>query len=290
MRRPEEAQVWIGGGEWRRYLLARETRWPASWTSFERLKYLSESAAGGPRIFKFLGLGHYGERVFEREALVAAAGFAPPPRMEHHGYVSYPLVSGRAMCAEDLSESVLARMAAYCAFRLQNFTAELSQMDSVQQMAEHNLKELQFEMPVKLAMAHPVLPDARMAPHEWLLTSAGQMLKTDSGSHGDDHFFPGVTDIAWDLAGAIVEWKMELDQAEIFLEMYRRASGDNAAPRIAGFIQAYAVFRCAYCMMAANAMPHADEQLRLEQATADYGAVLVRFSQRQAENRERSIL
>ena len=26
--------------------------------------------------------------------------------------------------------------------------------------------------------------------------------------HGDDHFFPGPTDIAWDLAGTIVEWEL----------------------------------------------------------------------------------
>src|SRR5207302_6890178 len=124
------------------------------------------------------------------------------------------------------------------------------QVDSLQQMAEHNLKELQFEMPVNLAMVHPVLPDARMAPHKWLLTASGQMLKTDSGSHGDDHFFPGVTDIAWDLAGAIVEWKMEQDQAKIFLELYRQSSGDNVVPRITEFIKAYSVFRSAYCVMA----------------------------------------
>jgi uncharacterized protein YutD len=117
-----------------------------------------------------------------------------------------------------------------------------------------------------------------MAPHEWLLTSAGQMLKTDSGSHGDDHFFPGVTDIAWDLAGAIVEWKMEQDQAKIFLEMYHQASGDNAVPRIAEFIKAYSVFRCAYCMMATNAMQGTEEQCRLERVAADYGAVLLRFT------------
>jgi hypothetical protein len=276
VRKPEEAQVWIGGGEWRRYLLSHQACWPASWLTFERPKYLSASAGAKPcKFLKFLGLGHYGERVFEREARVAAAGFAPPPRMECHGYASYPLIGGRPMYPEDLSESVLARMAAYCAFRLQNFRTEPTQVDSLQQMAEHNLKELRFEIPVKLHVERPVLVDARMAPHEWLFTSSGQVLKTDSGSHGDDHFFPGVTDIAWDLSGAIIEWKMERDQAKVFLEMYHRASGDDASPRITEFVKAYAVFRCAYCMMAANAMRGTEEQARLEQAAADYGASLI---------------
>ncbi|HEV2961819.1 MAG TPA: hypothetical protein VG649_08360 [Candidatus Angelobacter sp.] len=278
-RKPEEAQIWIGSGEWRRYLHpSQQNHWPASWLSFERSKYLSASDTPDRRLFKFLGLGPYGESVFEREARVASNIFAPLPRMESHGYASYPLIDGRPMDANDLSEGVLARMAAYCAFRLQNFSAEPSSEDGLQKMAEHNLAELRFEIPVKLQMEQPVLADARMAPHEWLLTSAGQMLKTDSGSHGDDHFFPGVTDIAWDLAGAIVEWKMEQDQAKIFLEMYHQASGDNAVPRIAEFIKAYSVFRCAYCMMATNAMQGTEEQCRLERVAADYGAVLLRFT------------
>src|SRR5215470_8211911 len=111
-----------------------------------------------------------------------------------------------------------------------------------------------------------------MQPHEWVFSDAGVMLKTDSGSHGDDHFFPGTTDIAWDLAGSIVEWQMPQTQKEYFLDAYRRASGDDAASRMDGFIKAYAVFRCAYCMMAANALCGTEEQTRLERAAAGYRA------------------
>lgn len=101
------------------------------------------------------------------------------------------------------------------------------------------------------------------------------MLKTDSGSHGDDHFFPGASDIAWDLAGAIVEWRMSPAQAETFLAMYRRASGDNAQNRISDYVTAYAIFRSAYCRMAANALQGTEEQPRLEQSAAAYAAQLL---------------
>ena len=70
-------------------------------------------------------------------------------------------------------------------------------ISALQRMAEHNLQELRFDLPVSLRLQRPVIADSRMQPHEWLLTPAGQVLKTDSGSHGDDHFFPGPTDIAW---------------------------------------------------------------------------------------------
>ena len=84
-----------------------------------------------------------------------------------------------------------------------------------------------------------MIADGRMQPHEWLLSADGHMLKTDSGSHGDDHFFPGPTDIAWDLAGAMVEWEMTAEQSAILLDLYRQKSGDDAGSRIQHFVIAY---------------------------------------------------
>src|SRR4029077_13820627 len=261
-RRPAHAGDFVGGGQWRSRFLDTESEWPATWTSLERLKYLSSAdhssnGCGEPRLFKFAGFGHYGDQVFEREQKVAVGGFGPQPRQESPGFISYPwvcntLAETRPMSVSDLSQSVLERMAEYCAFRLQAFAVELSDLSALQEMAEHNLRELGLDAPVDLRLEHPLISDGRMQPHEWLLMKDGQMLKTDSGSHGDDHFFPGPTDIAWDLAGAIVEWRMNGEQARQFLDLYRRKSGDNANGRVDSFIRAYAVFRAAYCMMAAN--------------------------------------
>jgi hypothetical protein len=272
-RRPAQAQAWIGGGEWRRYLLRNEPEWPASWLTFERPKYLSGQDME-PRFYKFAGLGSYGEEVWQREQKVAVASFGPLPRMESDGYISYPFLDGRPMSAADLSESVVARLAASCAFRQRAFAAEAPDVVPLQQMADHNLSQLRSRIAIHLRLDRPVVPDGRMQPHEWLLTQEGQVLKTDSGSHGDDHFFPGITDIAWDLAGAIVEWQMDAAGAEILLEMYQRASGDDPRLRIADYIAAYTVFRCAWCAMGANAMQGTEEQTRLEQAARRYAAKL----------------
>ena len=171
-------------------------------------------------------------------------------------------------------------MAEYCAFRMQAFSVELSGLSSLQQMADHNLHELGLDLQVDLHLEHPVIADGRMQPNEWLLSKDGKLLKTDSGSHGDDHFFPGPTDIAWDLAGAIVEWKMNEQQAAEFIDLYRCASGDDPSARIDGFIKAYAVFRLAYCLMAANAMNGSDEQPRLQHAADTYRSVLTRMQAR----------
>ncbi|MGZ4868381.1 MAG: hypothetical protein ACXV7C_14220, partial [Candidatus Angelobacter sp.] len=266
-----------------------ESQWPASWTSFERLKYLSSTERDERRLFKFAGLGHYGDVVFERERKVTAAGFGPMPRAESDGFVSYPWVSyprsfhpeinGRPLSANDLSSDILARLAEYCAFRLRAFGVGLSDINALQQMADHNLRELGLDLAVELCLERPVIADGRMQPHEWLLSKEGSLLKTDSGSHGDDHFFPGPTDIAWDLAGAIVEWQMNEEQTTEFLDRYYRASGDDASVRIDGFIKAYAVFRLAYCLMAANAMSGSDEQPRLQRAADVYKDVLTRMEE-----------
>ena len=137
--------------------------------------------------------------------------------------------------------------------------AELNDLNALQEMADHNVRELGFDVSVQLELKRPVIADGRMQPHEWLLTANKKILKTDSGSHGDDHFFPGPTDIAWDLAGAIVEWEMSAEQEKTFLEIYRRASGDDAISRIEHFVIAYSGFRTAYCLMAANALGEGEE-------------------------------
>jgi hypothetical protein len=273
-RRPVEAVDFIGGGHWRNRLIANEFERPASWTSFERLKYLSPAGHNEPRMFKFAGLGHYGDGVFARERKIAAAGFGPMPRAESDGFVSYPWIQGRPLSASDLSSEILIRLAEYCAFRRHAFAVDLSNLDALQQMAVHNLHELGLDLRVELCLKYPVIVDGRMQPHEWLLSKEGKLLKTDSGSHGDDHFFPGPTDIAWDLAGAIVEWQMNEEQTMDFLSRYCCASGEDANVRIDGFIKAYAAFRSAYCLMAANAMSGSDEQPRLQRAADLYSTVL----------------
>lgn len=271
--RPSSAQMFFGGGQWRRALIPDEASWPASWTSFERLKYLAASDGDNPELLKFMGFGRYGSEAVRREEVVAEAGFGPAPCEIADGFARYPWVQGRPMRAEDLSESVLTRLAENCAFRAKSFPADLRQTTPLQQMAEHNLHELKLDLPVSLRLEQPVIADARMQPHEWILTKAGLMLKTDSGTHGNDHFFPGPADIAWDLAGAIVEWSMPVAAQEFLIATYRRASGDDPRGRLSDYIIAYAAFRCAYCTMAANASDGA-EQVRLEKAAARYQASL----------------
>jgi hypothetical protein len=273
---PAGTGAFVGGGHWRNRLFQDESLWPAVWSNMERAKYLSPAGDKESRLFKFAGLGHYGHAALEREQCLAAAKFAPGPCQEEHGFVSYPWLSGRPMAAGDLSHEVIVRIAEYCAFRANAFSVSNVDISSLQQMAEHNLAELGLDLPVSMTLERAVIADGHMQPHEWIITPEGKLLKTDSGSHGDDHFYPGPTDIAWDLAGAMVEWQMDAGHSARFLDAYRRVGGDDPSTRIADFIRAYTVFRCAYCKMAANALQGTAEQTRLGRAAAGYDAQLRR--------------
>ena len=105
--------------------------------------------------------------------------------------------------------------------------------------------------------------DARMQPHEWVVASNGRILKTDGASHGDDHFFPGPTDIAWDVAGASIEWDLSKDALQFFLSRFQKLTGDDVRARLPVFMLAYCVVRLATCKLAITTVPGSAEESRL---------------------------
>jgi hypothetical protein len=54
------------------------------------------------------------------------------------------------------------------------------------------------------------------------------------------------------------------------LDLYRQKSGDDVVSRIEHFVTAYSVFRCAYCLMAANALGEGEEAQRFLKAAEKY--------------------
>ncbi|XXY53384.1 hypothetical protein WME91_19835 [Sorangium sp. So ce269] len=271
---PGDAGEFIGGGQWRRRHYVDESRWPPSWTTMERFKCLSRD---GNRILKFEGMGRYGAECLERALGVSRAGFGPEPRDEGQGFFSYPWIQGRPLQAGDLSTAVLERLADYCAFRASAFPVPSPAADELIAMARTNFStEMGSELPgeLHLEIARPVLVDGKMDPHEWLRSSSGELFKVDASGHGDDHFLPGPTDIAWDLAGAMIEWQMAGDARRAFLERYRRRSGDDPERRLPAYLLAYALLRLGYAAMAAASLADDGEARRLVAARQRYRAAM----------------
>jgi hypothetical protein len=122
----------------------------------------------------------------------------------------------------------------------------------------------------ELSTAHSVLTDGRMQPYEWIAASSGKLLKTDAISHGDNHFFPGPCDIAWDLAGAAIEWDLPPAQLQYLLNRFRQNSGIDVSSRMSIYSLAYCTFRLGLCKMAESTVRGSEEEQRLERAYLYY--------------------
>jgi hypothetical protein len=284
-RLPEGADQFIAGGIWRRRVFGDERNWPPSWTQMERLKFLSDD---GQRLLKFEGFGRFGKEVHARAQAVAGSQFGPEPMAAEDGFSIYPLVKGELLQPGNLSPEVIARIAEYCAFRKKELRSEAASSKDLEAMLRFNLRE-EFggdDLDQQLEIVHPVVADGRMLPHKWLRKNNGELLKVDNASHGDDHFFPGPTDIAWDLAGAIVEWGMDAGVTEQFLNCYRKESGDDPGHRLPAYLLAYSVFRMGYCKMAAEAMRGSSEESRLADAYLHFRQIASQMHERTSVHKE----
>ena len=263
--------VYVGGGDWRGVMLGETPDWPACWPQMERLKFLSPDRR---YLYKFEGFGRFGEEVLARANAMAHAGFGLSAEDGGDGLLRYPVVQGKVLHGGEISRPLLEHMARYCAFRASDFRLQRAPMTQLPAMVGFNVhQELGLEVNSdldQLCSGQPVLADGRMQPHEWLCAEDGSFVKVDAYTHGDDHFFPGPTDIAWDLAGTIVEWDLEESAAEFFLEHFRQVSGIDPRPHISAFILAYTVFRLAYCKMALPTVYGSPEEERMERAYRHY--------------------
>ncbi len=277
---PKRAKHFVAGGIWRAHVFAREEDWPASWLQMERLKFLSSEKE---TIFKFEGFGRFGRAVHERAKAVAEAGFGPRPIGFEEGFGVYPMLRGRTLFDRDATGSALRRMAVYCAFRARAMKVNTCDTAELEKMSRFNAgEEFGVELPrevTELRVERPTICDGRMLPHKWMEVD-GHVLKLDAAVHGDDHFFPGPCDIAWDLAGCIVEWNLGEEGAQFFLNAYCEAVADAVTERLPAYLLAYAVFRMAYCKMATASMQGAEEEHRLRRDYFRYRAQALRLVER----------
>jgi hypothetical protein len=271
---PDEAVVPLNGGAWRRLCYRDRRDYPPVWADLERRKLFS---IDGYRLFKFEGHGRWGVEVLERARALHEAGFGPPVEDAGDGYLVSPWIADSApLRAESLTTSLLHRLSAYCAFRASAFPSAGQPPSDLESMLRTNaLVALGRELGPRVDLPHdrPVYADARMMPHKWVAVPGAPALKMDATDHGDDLLFPGPIDVAWDLAGAIVEWKMSASARRLFLDEYRRASGDRSETRLPAYLYAYTLFRLAFCIAAA-ATSTPVEAARLGAAEQRYRAVL----------------
>lgn len=274
--KPEIDAVFVAEGAWRN-AISDESEWPGRWTTMLPATCCS---ADGERVFEYCGLGRYGEDIRERVNRLADLGFAEKATRAANGFARVSPASGRRLEKSDLSEAVLNRIAEYLALRAKLFAVESDLVTSeFKHMARFNFAQTTGrELPddLDLPVHRAVISDSQMMPYQWLQPDDGSLLlKLDCATHGDNHFFPGPVDSAWDIAGAMVEWEMDERSRDYLVRRYAELTSDNVSARLTAYLVAYAALRNGYCRMAASAMSgDAGEQERLLRDARTYSDLL----------------
>ena len=278
----------LSAGAWRPRLLDDVDAYPPVQPQHERRKYLACSPGGGldhapPLLLRFVGLGAYGERRLARARALAEAGLGSAPEGLAHGFLIQPFHEGRPGRIE-APEELLAAMANYLAGVRRHCPARENPTDLLP-MVETNVSEglgpaaatsARRRLAVLLPDVEPTALDARMFPHEWLRTAAGWQ-KADAYDHCDDHFYPGPQDIAWDLAGVCLEFRLSPDARRALLEGYKMASGDrHIGRRLPGFAVAYLAFHLGYDTLAAEQLSGTGDGERFQRRATRYRRLLAR--------------
>jgi hypothetical protein len=244
----------ISGGLWRELLYGDAAEFPAVQPQHERRKYLSEGC-----LWKFAGLGHFGRSRYERAQRLAA--YCPRPCSLHNGFLVTEWVEGSPAA---LNGQLLDAMARYLAHLRTEFpTGEPVPGEALERMIEVNTG-LRVHAPLEGTV---VAVDGRMLPQEWIETDGGYV-KADALDHHDDHFFPGCQDIAWDIAGAAVEWNFHPDA---LLDRYLRLQHDpGLRHRIPFYVTAYRAYRAGYCKLALEPVRGTPEEQRFRTLLSKY--------------------
>jgi hypothetical protein len=286
-----------GGGLWRAAAYGNAADWPAVCPAFERPKYRCVGPNGRAVLWKFEGMA-YAERDADGDAAYmaqkrltarAADGWCPAPLGTAFGFVAVPWVEGeRLMAADARSPGVVAHIGRYIASVAGAALTPEEQAESHSRIAETLYGNTHEALGVDAAERTKGLADAaranappitygdgRLAPHEWVRDSNGRLWKTDSVGHDADHTCVGRQSVAWDVAGAMVEWSLADRQRADLLTAYSQVGGpDVSAPALTFYRAAYTAFRLGMVTMAAQANTDPAEGERLSRAIEQYRTTL----------------
>lgn len=280
----------IAGGRWRTLLDRPEALWPPADSFGERRKFLLRSE-NGTFLLKFTGLGLGGQERFGMRQVLAANGFANETCGWRHGFTVerwredwQPFEAGAVSRAQ-----LVERLGTYLGFRAARFPAEgrsgasaeaLSAMlvgnagEALGRDASEAFAAWAPRVSRLRATVLPVVTDNRLHAWEWLLAPDGRLIKTDAVDHHAGHDLVGCQDIAWDVAGAAVEFDLKAEEVATVLHAIGRAGGREPDPALLRFHRAaYPAFQLGLCTLAAGRNPDPDAR-RWRARAAHYAAVL----------------
>jgi hypothetical protein len=267
----------LGAGAWREQAYAGRAEWPAVASTFELSKFKVTTHSGAALLWKFTGFGSFGTvPIAEHLDRRARLGWTTAPLAACRGFTATRWIDGERLNCDDATPAVLNEMARYIAetagppLTVQETEAATRRLN---QMLRHNSQELGLA-DIPAVATHEGLPgygDGRMAPHEWIWTDEGRLLKMDAHDHSCDHTIVGKQPFLWDVAGVIVEWKLDSEQQTILLNALEKSGLFVETQALEFYLRAYAVFRAGLTVFAMeSASP--DEVQRLRAAADRYAS------------------
>lgn len=275
----------LSAGRWRQVLRFEDRSDVCFHPQHERRKYLARGPDGTSAMLRFAGFGTSGRRVRERAEALSLDGLTPRLIAARRGVLALEALNGTLPEPDFDRAGLLPTLAAYAARRRASFAqGQRSSLDTLHTMAQVNIAESLGEEAceplyrlaerAKPSLTVDTVVDGRLSLQEWLVGPHGYR-KLDAWDHGDDHFYPGPCDVAWDLAGASVELGLTTGEERLLLDSYARAARDAAvAERLPFFRVAYLAFRVGYAEAAAQVLAGDPAGARFERAAAHYRRAL----------------
>lgn len=223
----------ISGGSWREKVFTDSAEWPGVALPFERRKLRVSCEDGSAILWKFVGLS----------VPSTVLGFAAYPWVEGRPMFRLgrktdpvPILTSRIL---EAAEPPLPRDAARAAWvRLE----EMLRVNAERAGLSYRAKSYVYE-------ETPTAGDYRLAPWEWRCSPEG-MTKASRVAPTLDHTVVGRQPLAWDVAGAMVEWNLS------------DPTGLPEVPGIDFYRAAYAAFRMGQCLMCADETEEGDRLRR----------------------------
>ncbi|MER8972972.1 MULTISPECIES: hypothetical protein [unclassified Mesorhizobium] len=288
----------ISGGEWRRFRDRTEEHWPPVHRGFERRKFLA-SAGREKWSVKFVGLGEIGMHKAETARRLNDAGFGPDIAGLCHGFLVERWIDGTTLeRARHSKEKMVAHLARYLSWRAANLPAsepgaslealaDMAVQNTSEALGESRAAELRnwFSKQAPPKTMQRVEIDGRLHPWEFILSRGGTLIKTDALDHCRSHDLVGCQDIAWDIAGARVEYSLaDAATAALCKAVEATTSRPVDANLVHYYEPCYLAFQLGLWSMAERSGDDR-EQIRLAAAARRYAAALLRFLENQGELR-----
>jgi hypothetical protein len=244
----------VSRGRWRASAFREPRVWPAAYATFERPKLLAELANGRRVLLKFYGQVLRADPVTRRTEWSDAAAVrqfarSVSPTAQIHGYIARYWVEGELLTVDDKSPVLLEELASFVARRAWSRACEGQSATDAYYGAT-----------------------GALAPQEWLKSPDGSLRKLPETLPNYDHTAVGAQPLGWDLAAAIVEWRLSTVEIEQLLARFRAYSGIDVDGRdLPHHVARYASFNAEKARFCAS-QTAGEDSLRLETESLRYAA------------------